>query len=98
MPEQRNPHHGTPPRAPLRLRLVGADGSSTEKELLADTGNPYALIINSREMQRLRLLNGADVNTNFGLLEGGWLRVVIPEISFDRQVFGYGSDEVVAAA
>jgi hypothetical protein len=32
------------------------------------------------------------------MLVGGWLRVVIPEITFDQQVLGYGSDAVVAAA
>jgi hypothetical protein len=43
-------------------------------------------------------MTGVAVHTNFGLLRSGWLRVVIPELGFDRQLLGFASDQVVAAA
>lgn len=67
-------------------------------ELLADTGNPCALIIGARQMQRFRLADGPDVLTNFGLLCGAWLRVTIPEVGFDQFLLGYASDAVAVAA
>jgi hypothetical protein len=48
--EQRNPYKGSPPRPWVRLRLEAADGSLQEIELLADTGNPFALIIDQASM------------------------------------------------
>lgn len=42
--EQWNPYKGSPLRPWLRLRLCASDGSMEELELLADTGNPCAII------------------------------------------------------
>jgi hypothetical protein len=98
MTEQRNPYRGSPPRAWLRVHVIGVDGRASEKELLVDTGSPFTLILSTGEMQSLRQMTGTTVHTNFGVLTSGWLHVVIPEIGFDHHVFGYASDEVVAAA
>jgi hypothetical protein len=97
-PEQRNLYKGSPPRCCVRLRFVAGDGSSQELELLADTGNPCAVIIGVESMRQLKRGDGPDLNTNFGPLHGGWVQVLIPELGFDRYVLGYASDVVQAAA
>lgn len=96
--EQRNPYKGTPPRPWVRLRLAAPDGSTQELDLLADTGNPCALIIGQQLMARLKHGDGPDMNTNFGRLEGGWLQLEMPELQMVRPILGYASDAVVTAA
>jgi len=82
----------------VRVVLVSAEGLSTELDLLADTGNPCALIISVDTMRQFNLGITTGLHTNFGFLEGGWLRVQIPELQFDEDVLGYGSDAVAEAA
>jgi hypothetical protein len=96
--EQRNHYKGRPERAWLRVRFVAPDGTDQVVELLADTGNPCAVIVGTAAMGFLDLIPGLSVNSNFGVLLGGWVRVVIPEIGFDEKVLGYASDAVAAAA
>lgn len=67
-------------------------------QLLADTGNPCALIIGSDAMRRSKRRDAPDMASNLGPLTGGWLQVLISEIAFDRHLLGYASDSVVAAA
>jgi hypothetical protein len=69
-----------------------------ELELLADTGNPYAVIITQQNMARLRAGDCPDVATNFGVLQGGWLQPAMPELGLGQAVAGYASDAVVNAA
>ncbi len=49
-------------------------------------------------MTRLKGAAGPDVSTNFGLLEGGWLQLAMPELRLLQPLLGYASDAVVAAA
>lgn len=98
MPEQRNAYQGSPPRPWFRLVLIGADGASHEIAVLADTGNPCALIVSLQVLQQLNVGLAPGMNTNFGPLDGGWLRVQIPELAFDESVLAYGSDAVAEAA
>ncbi len=98
MPEQRNAYRGSPPRPWVRLVLIGADGASQEISVLADTGNPCALIVSLNVLQQFNIGLAPGMNTNFGPLDGGWLRVQIPELAFDENVLAYGSDAVVKAA
>ena len=93
--EQRNPYKGTTPRPWVRVQIVARDGSVGEVELIADTGNPYGVIIGAARMARVKRKSGPVLGSNFGLLAGGWLRVVIPDVGFDDLVFGCGSDAVV---
>src|SRR5213080_3381871 len=95
--EQRNPYKGTPPRAWLRLRLLAADGSTQDLDLLSDTGSPYGLIVSTTIMNGFKEKDASDVNSNYGPLTGGWLQVAVPAIGFDRLVIGYASDGLVAA-
>jgi hypothetical protein len=34
-------------------------------------------------------------DSNFGPLEGGWLRIAIPDLAFDEKTLGYANDSVV---
>ena len=95
--EQRNPYKGSPPRPWLRLRVIALDGTIQELDLLADTGNPCAIIISQANMLRLKQADAPDMSTNFGLLEGGWLNVAMQELGLNSSLVGYASDMVVGA-
>jgi len=95
--EQRNSYKGAPPRPWLRLRLTEKDGTAHEFELLADTGNPFAIVINQAAMAGLKLKTAPDVSTNFGILQGGWVHLHMPDLGLDTDVIGYGSDDVVTS-
>lgn len=95
--EQRNHYKGSPERPWIRLRLEAPDGSTHEMDVLADTGNPCALILGLASMASLKLKNAAKVKSNFGALIGGWLRLVMPELGVTKTIRAYGSDAVVAA-
>jgi len=95
--EQRNPYKGSPARPWIRLRFQALDGTTHEVEFLADTGNPYALIISQASMAKLKQGDAPDVSTNFGLLIGGWLHAQTPELGLDHDLVGYASDAVVGA-
>jgi hypothetical protein len=93
--EQRNRYKGFPSRAWARLRLTALDGTHHELDLLADTANPCALIISRAAMLGLKWRDASDITSNFGLLEGGWLHVHMPELGLDLDLRGYASDPVV---
>jgi hypothetical protein len=95
--EQRNPYKGTPPRPWVRIRLRAPDGTEEELDLIADTGNPCAVISQAR-MSQLKEADGIDLNTNFGVLQGGWVRLAMPEYQLTQAILGYASDGVMAAA
>ncbi len=97
MTQQSNPYKGSPPRAWVRLLLLAEDGTSRQMDLLADTGSPCAFVVGVEQMRRFRQVEGPSLNSNFGPLDGGWARVLIPEISFDHYLLGYASEEVVAS-
>jgi hypothetical protein len=97
MPEQRNPYKGAPLRPWIRVALVAADGTSTEIDALADTGNPSALIVGQDTLKRFNLGLTPGMSTNFGALDGGWLRVRVAELHFDQVLLAYASDAVLQA-
>jgi len=47
---------------------------------MADTGNPFALVIAEEHLRALFLRGGANVNTNFGFLQAVWLPLSMPEL------------------
>jgi hypothetical protein len=94
---QRNLYKGTTPRCWVRLRFAAADGSLYERELLADTGSPCAVIMGQADLALLLRAVAAGVNSNFGHLTGGWLELAMPELGLTNQVLGYGSDQVFQA-
>jgi hypothetical protein len=97
MSEQRNAYKGTPPRPWIRISLVAADGETRELDVLADTGNPCALIIGMTLLQQFQVLAAPGVSTNFGDLAGGWLRIHIPDIGLEEEILAYGGDAVAGA-
>lgn len=96
--EQKNPYKGSPERPWIRLRLAAPDGSTVEREFLADTGNPCAFILGQQDMVRLKARDGPDMHTNFGLLQGDWLQLAMPELGLTQALLGYASDAVATAA
>lgn len=96
--EQRNAYKGLPLRACVRLHLVAKGGAAHELEFLADTGNPFSVIIGAGRMRQFKRRKGPAVNTNFGMLTGGWVQVTIPELGFERRILAYASDQVVTTA
>jgi hypothetical protein len=44
-PEQRNPYKGSPLRPWVRVQLAAPDGTVRDLDLLADTGNPFELVV-----------------------------------------------------
>ena len=96
--EQRNTYKGNPERPWITVRLTAPDGSIAELELLADTGNPCAIVISQQHMLPLKAADAPDVSTNFGVLQGGWLQLAMPELGLAQPVLGYASDAVAAAA
>jgi len=93
--EQRSIYKGEPARAWLRLQLISVDDGVRELEFLVDTGNPCAIIVDTATMQSLRWRESITTDSNFGPLEGGWLRIAIPELAFDEKTLGYANDSVV---
>jgi hypothetical protein len=65
--------------------------------LLADTGNPCALILSQANMARFKRSDAPNINTNFGPLTGGWLHVHMPDFGVDQPLVCYASDAVVSA-
>jgi hypothetical protein len=96
--EQKNPYKGSPERPWIRLRFVAPDGSTVERAFLADTGNPCAVILGQHDMARLKAGDGPDIHTNFGLLQGGWVQLSMPELGLAQAILGYASDAVAAAS
>lgn len=45
-------------------------------------------------MRDCRWRESISTASNFRSLEGGWLRVVIPELLFDQKMLGYANDAV----
>src|SRR4051812_37287157 len=96
--EQRNPYKGRSPRALIWLHLVGADNSSREYVCMVDTGSPFALIVHPVILASFVLRDRHPVETNFGRLEGGWIRCLIPEVGFDALVAAYAGERVIDSA
>jgi hypothetical protein len=96
--EQRNRYKGVPPRPWLRLRLIDLEGVAQEYDFLADTGNPFALIVSAAAMARFKQGDGPDVETNFGVLTAGHVRVAVPEVNIIESILAYSSETVSDAA
>lgn len=92
---QQNPYKGTSLRCWIRLRFAAADGSLHERELVADTGSPCAVILGQNDLALLLRSTAAGMNSNFGQLTGAWLELNMPELGLNTQIIGYGSDRVL---
>src|SRR5258708_30131686 len=91
---QRNPYKGTNPRCWIRLRFAAADGSLHERELVADTGSPCAIILGRADFAALLRAAAAAMNSNFGSLTRGWFELQMPQLGLTQPLRGYGSYSV----
>jgi hypothetical protein len=55
------------------------------------------VVVDDLTLAAYKLADGPIETSNFGQMVGGMLRVVIPEISFDQQLMGFGNDDIVRA-
>jgi hypothetical protein len=94
---QQNLYKWTNPKCWIRLRLVAADGAFHDRELVADTGCPCALILGLSDLTLLLRSPAAGTNSNFGHLTGAWLELDMPDLALSHQILGYGSDQVLQA-
>ena len=94
---QRNSYKGHDPRCWVRLRFAALDGSLHERELLADTGSPCAVILGESDLVALRQADSSEIHTNFGTMAGGWFALAMPEFGLVGRVPGFGSDQVLRA-
>ena len=94
---QCNPYKGVNPRCWVRLRFAALDGSLHERELLADTGCPCAVILGQTDLSLVMRTSATPINSNFGQLTGAWLELQMPELGLAHQFVGYGSDSVLQA-
>ena len=97
LPGQRNPYKGREPRCWLRLRFAALDGSLHERDLLADTGSPCAVILANTDLLHLMQAEADPIGTNFGAMAGAWLKLAMPEFAVTGRVAGFGSDQVLRA-
>ena len=68
MPQQQTVYKGNPPRPWIRACLRHSDGTIQALQLVADTGNPFAIIISTDNMLRFKQRDAIAQGTNFGLL------------------------------
>lgn len=85
---QQNPYKGRSPRCWIRLRFAATDGSLHERELVADTGSPCAVILGQTDLALLRRGAAAAMNSNFGQLTGAWLELSMPELGLNTLIVG----------
>lgn len=96
--EQRNAYRGDPPRPVVSVGLTEVDGNRLDVSLLADTGNPFSLVVSHAVMRTLKRRSATDVETNFGLLQGNWLELNMPEFAVREEILAYASDSVAESA
>lgn len=98
MSEQRHPYRGTGfPRPAIRLTFLARDGTRETLELLADTGNPYDLILSPDWFDRLVRTRTPGIRNNFGTMPGGWFQLHMPDDGLVELVRGFSSASVGAA-
>jgi hypothetical protein len=68
----------------------------TELDLVADTGCPVGVILRADLFHALRYGTVPDIESNFGMLVGGWLRIYLPAWGLVELVRGYGNDKAAS--
>ena len=94
---QRNNYKGKSPRAWVVIRFVASDGTLHERELVADSGSPCAVILSESDHKLLLHAGASGINSNFGFLAGGWVEVQMPELGLTQPIRGFGNDAVIQA-
>ncbi len=90
---QRNPYQGSPARAWIVLRLATQDGLSRDFKLVVDTACPLSFAIAPDHVPEFSFGMSAPIVTNFGILQGEWFHLAMPELGLDALIVGYASEE-----
>ncbi|MFO0802918.1 MAG: hypothetical protein U0791_07320 [Gemmataceae bacterium] len=98
MSEQRNLYKGRPLRPWLKLRFLERTGQPLEVELLADTGCAQAIVVQQELFERLVIRPTRNIRTNFGDMQGGWIRLHATELGLVELVEAFGCDEMARSA
>lgn len=98
MPEQRNPYKGRPPRSWLHLELLARDGTTRSVDLVADTGSPQGLILGLDLFDELVVAYTRSLHTNFGDMQGGWVRLYTRHLGLVEFVEAFHSERAAQAA
>jgi len=96
--EQRNRYRGIPPIPWVRIDLYRPDdGEYVQRQLAVDTGDPRAVRLTGRDLRGVQVGSGPTMMTNFGPAHGGWVRLRIPELGFERWTLAFATDALVDA-
>ena len=98
MSEQRNSYKGRPLRPWLTLGFLERTGQPLELELLVDTGAAQAIILQQELFERLVIRKTRNIKTNFGDMQGGWIRLNSTELGLVEVVEAFGCDEMARSA
>lgn len=98
MNEQRNSYKGQPPRPWLRLEFLAPDGVTLAAEMLADTGSPPAFILKPELFDRLVTRYTRQIDTNFGPMQGGWVRLYTRALGLVETVEAFRSEKSAQTA
>jgi hypothetical protein len=77
------------------LRFRAPDGTTEEVNVLADTGNPLAVLLGPVLMTRLSYRPAPNVETNFGILRGDWVWLEMPELNLSVWTVAYGNEAIL---
>lgn len=64
--------------------------------VVVDTGNPCGLIVSSEVLAEYHWKDSLGTGSNFGTLQGGWVRLGIPGIEFDEKIVAYSNDSILS--
>ena len=98
MIEQRNSYKGHPLRAWLKLGFLDRDGNQIDMDLLVDTGSSHGVVIRKELFEKLVLRTTRRIRTNFGEMQGGWIRLRSTELGLVEMIEGFGSDDMARSA
>jgi hypothetical protein len=77
----------------MQLRLTNQHGESRDFKVVVDTASPVSFILSPGELQDFSFGVTAPLITNFGLIQGEWFQLAMPELGLDALMVGYASDE-----
>ncbi|HXD85599.1 MAG TPA: hypothetical protein VN641_03840, partial [Urbifossiella sp.] len=98
MSEQRNPYKGCPLRSWLSLRFLDRTGQPLDLDLLADTGSAQAIVVKLELFEQLVTRRTRNIETNFGEMQGGWVRLHSTQLGLVEIVEAFGCDEMARSA
>jgi hypothetical protein len=65
------------------------------KKLVADLGCPFEMIVDAQTLKSVKWRGSADQSSNYGWLQGAFVRVVIPALEFAEEMPAYSNPRIV---